>query len=66
MINTKATGLEITTGQRTMSGQIEELSGQTLALPVILTGHINFDSVAINNVQKKSYCWMHLYTDERR
>jgi hypothetical protein len=33
------TGRKITAGQRTMSGQNAELSGQILTLPVILTGH---------------------------
>jgi hypothetical protein len=33
------TGREITAGQRTMSGQNAELSGQILTLPVILTGY---------------------------
>ena len=33
------TGLKITTGQRTMSGLIVRLTGQTLVFPVILTGH---------------------------
>ena len=33
------TGLKITAGQRTMSGLIMDLTGQTLVLPVILTGH---------------------------
>ena len=32
-------GLKITAGQRTMSGLIVGLTGQTLVLPVILTGH---------------------------
>jgi hypothetical protein len=32
-------GREITAGQRTMSGQNAELSGQILTLPVILTAH---------------------------
>ena len=31
-------GLEITVGQRTMSGLIVDLTGQTFVLPVILTG----------------------------
>ena len=31
-------GLKITTGQRTMSGLIEALTGQTLDLAVMLTG----------------------------
>ena len=31
-------GLEITAGQRTMSGQIVDLTGQTFVLPVTLTG----------------------------
>ena len=31
-------GLKITAGQRTMSGLIEALTGQTFELPVILTG----------------------------
>ena len=33
-----ATGLKITAGQRTMSGLIEGLTGQTFDLPVMLTG----------------------------
>ena len=33
------TGLKITAGQRTMSGLIADLTGQTPVLPVILTGH---------------------------
>jgi hypothetical protein len=33
------TGRKITGGQRTMSGQNAESSGQILTLPVILTGH---------------------------
>ena len=32
------TGLKITAGQRTMSGLIEALTGQTFDLPVMLTG----------------------------
>ena len=32
------TGHEITTGQRTMSGLIVDLTGQTFLLPVMLTG----------------------------
>ena len=32
-------GLKITAGQRTMSGLIVGLTGQTLVWPVILTGH---------------------------
>ena len=32
-------GLKITAGQRTMSSLIVDLTGQTLAWPVILTGH---------------------------
>ena len=32
-------GLQITAGQRTMSGLILDLTGQTPVLPVILTGH---------------------------
>ena len=31
-------GLEITAGQRTMSGLIVDLTGQTFLLPVMLTG----------------------------
>ena len=31
-------GLEITSGQRTMSGLIVDLTGQTFVLPVMLTG----------------------------
>ena len=33
------TGLEITAGQRTMSGLIGELTSQLFVLPVMLTGH---------------------------
>ena len=32
-------GLKIMAGQRTMSGLIADLTGQTPVLPVILTGH---------------------------
>ena len=32
-------GLKITASQQTMSGLIADLTGQTLVLPVILTGH---------------------------
>ena len=32
--------LEITAGQRTMSGMIGELTGQPFVLPVMLTGRI--------------------------
>ena len=35
----QSTGLQITAGQRTMSGLIVDLTGQTPVLPVILTGH---------------------------
>ena len=34
------TVLKITAGQRTMSGLIVDLTGQTLVWPVILTGHL--------------------------
>ena len=33
-------GLQITAGQRTMSGQDDYLSGQNFGLAVILTGHV--------------------------
>ena len=36
----KGSGLKITAGQRTMSGLIVGLTGQTLVLLVILTGHV--------------------------
>ena len=36
---TTTTGLKITAGQRTMSGLIADLTGQTLVCSVILTGH---------------------------
>jgi hypothetical protein len=32
-------GLKITAGQRTMPGQKRGLTGQSISLPVILTGH---------------------------
>ena len=49
------TGLEITAGQRTMSGQNGDLSGQNLPLTVMLTGHsiIYFNKSKIN--------WISLY-----
>ena len=34
----ESAGLEITAGQRTMSGLIVDLTGQTFVLPVMLTG----------------------------
>ena len=34
------TGLKITAGHRTMSGQIRNLTGQIFYSPVMLTGHI--------------------------
>ena len=34
----QSSGLEITAGQRTMSGLIVDLTGQTFVLPVMLTG----------------------------
>ena len=37
-LNHKNSGLKITAGQRTMSGLIEGLTGQTFDLPVMLTG----------------------------
>ena len=36
----KVTGLKITAGHWTMSGQDDYLSGQNLGLAVILTGHV--------------------------
>ena len=38
------TGLKITAGQRTMSGLIADLTGQTPVLPVILTGHFRIQT----------------------
>jgi hypothetical protein len=32
-------GLKITAGQRTMSGQNRGLTSQSISLPIILTGH---------------------------
>ena len=37
-LNFELAGLKITAGQRTMSGLIEALTGQTFDLPVMLTG----------------------------
>ena len=39
LINNRNAGLEITAGQRTMSGLIGELTSQLFVLPVMLTGH---------------------------
>ena len=41
-------GLKITAGQRTMSGQNDDLSGQNFGSAVILTGHVN---VQTNNTK---------------
>ena len=43
------TGLKITAGHRTMSGQDDNLSGQNFGLAVILTGHVH--SFQINNLK---------------
>jgi len=37
---TMQSGLKITAGHRTMSGQIRNLTGQIFYSPVMLTGHI--------------------------
>jgi len=54
-LRTGTPGLEITAGQRTMSGQNGDLSGQNLPLTVMLTGHpiIYFNKSKIN--------WISLY-----
>ena len=39
-VKSETAGLKITAGQRTMSGLIVDLTGQTLVWPVILTGHL--------------------------
>ena len=38
LLGVSTPGLEITAGQRTMSGLIVDLTGQTFVLPVMLTG----------------------------
>ena len=38
MMHDTIAGLEITAGQRTMSGLIVDLTGQTFVLPVMMTG----------------------------
>ena len=50
-------GLKITSHQRRVSSLIVELTGQTLVLPVILTGHFwkrkfnySFHTVALNEL----------------
>ena len=50
-------GLKITSGQRSVSSLIVDLTGQTLVLPVILTGHFwkrkfnySFRTVALNEL----------------
>ena len=43
-------GLKITAGQRTMSGLIVDLTGQTLLLPVILTGHFGCEHFIIFSI----------------
>ncbi len=44
-------GLKITAGQRTMSGQSDDLSGQNFGSAVILTGHVH--GFQINNTHTK-------------
>ena len=39
------TGLKITARQRTMSGLIGALSGQTFILPVMLLGHVGWSQI---------------------
>ena len=39
-VGESSAGLQITAGQRTMSGQDDYLSGQNVGLAVILTGHV--------------------------
>ena len=46
----QVTGLKITTGQRTMSGQDDHLSGRTISWLVILTGQVH--GFKINNLKK--------------
>ena len=43
-------GLKITAGQRTMSGQNDDLSGQNFGSAVILTGHVH--GFQLNNTKK--------------
>jgi hypothetical protein len=38
-VQATTSGLDITAGQRTLSGQNRGLTGQRISLPVILTGH---------------------------
>ena len=45
-----AAGLKITAGQRTMSGQNDDLSGQNFGSAVTLTGHVHV--FQINNKKK--------------
>ena len=46
-------GLKITTGQWTMSGQNDDLSGENFESAIILTGHVH--GFQINNTQKKLF-----------
>ena len=46
---TNKPGLKITAGQRTMSGQNNDLSGQNFGSAVILTGHVH--GFQINNTK---------------
>ena len=50
MIQFLITGLQITAGQRTMSGLIADLTGQTPVLPVILTGHFWIQTLLFHTV----------------
>ena len=44
----RGSGLKITAGQRTMSGQNDDLSGQNFGSAVILTGHVHSFQISIS------------------
>ena len=60
--NQNASGLKITAGQRTMSGLIVSLTGQTLVWPVILTGHfwmvVAYLCVLLYNAVIRCFLWL--------
>ena len=55
-------GLKITAGQRTMSGQNDNLSGQNFGSAVILTGHEHGSQINNTHTQKNSQYFLKFYS----
>ena len=54
VVYTISTGLKITVGHRTMSGEEDYLSGQNLGLAFILTGHVS----SFQTITRKIICFI--------